>query len=1375
MVLIGLGCRASREDDASGLRQAIINGTPVTVDNFGVVRLESTSGTTGGNCNGTLLRNDWVLTARHCVSAVGSDGVLHPLPKDQITVWHYPEQMPLPVSDSPSLHPQLDVALLHLATPAVQWGSTISIVNEIYQGSMGDLDGQTVTCFSFGGSVCGAGPGNLRTADFVASMGYSGQQLWDKLCPWTINPVEPTDWAMPYNDEGQFTTEGDSGASCTFVDRGIRYIAGVNSASCTATPEHPTPCPPPAYVVGAAGFRDWVAGIVPPAAFSPQQLSDFDGDGVPDMFDNCPLHPNPDQADGDRDGVGDVCDTCPGKYNPKVRGWVIPYGWTEPFVVEPVQAVCDYREQYYAKNMKGLDLPAGGPTQWHPDSTTVPVGDACRDASEGSSTAYVCATAVAITPSYQQTMALPFGGRVGVAGDRVDVTYQPAWTQMLIPPGEPEDGGIGGPSSPGGPDPPPSPITNGHIWPYYCSCRQQGLPQAPERGAAMSEDACVRVSSQCPETGAPPTPDFQRKTGWFSATWRQNNSNQCAQADPGGAGFGVCSTPLEEQPFYVPYVDLPGPGWLAPGDINSAATAWVSAWQTYWQGDAQTPAREQVFSWVPWADIFPYDPLNTIQTRQSFYANGGTLWSPGAIGPAIEDSNLPANTAPILWLKSFDQPYDPTVGEPTWDPEHGNHYTAQQQLTIGTASHAGYVPPRALIWSNWFLPPDDPWARGSQELLPAAWNWDSTPILLSGLRNAAGVPESGYGFNVTSGGPLGGLVVGAVDAWTGTVLTAMPSRVAQGSSAPDTDGAAYARMMDTEGTVKFAAFGGARGGDLRSTLWLGTVTASTGSQATGQTVLWAEAPSIGNMAPLARRDALLLATPIAGELLLLGGTDASQAPLTDAWRWQDGSWSRLSSTLAVPLGAAATPAGPFLYLFGGFVKGATSGALLRIDAGTGAIEPVVAAGAAPPARMNAALSYDRPRSRLLLYGGRQADGSLLGDVWSFDLRSATWQAVSTSCDSGGCPPVAEGGGILVAAASGAITLFPAQTARDDVSWQQGRHGWVGYFESMLAPGAAYDCDGDGVPDSGYGLACTGSAPFWAEPGVRRCGHGSDLVCVVAPAGPGPAAFIPLCGARSVAIVDGATVAVLADSRVVVFRADGSGGWARVGSHPVWADAEAVAAAGRELLVAGQTGLRVLDLSDPARPRPVQSVTVPMQLTDIRVIGDQAIGVGPAGMATFVRQGGQWQVGSRALARMTRPGSWHEVHASTPPVIVAMANDAAAWAARWGVGDPRLGVAGRYLFTTFGKDVLAWDRAGGTPTLLGAATAPVGRSPLDGIVALDATAYVDAGAEHVVFVLNSGGQLVPAGTHDLWLGVERAFGLAARVRQGGVEVARASLP
>ena len=47
---------------------------------------------------------------------------------------------------------------------------------------------------------------------------------------------------------------------------------------------------------------------------SPDQ--DFDGDGIPNLADNCPKDVNANQADADGDGVGDACDNCPNAFNP---------------------------------------------------------------------------------------------------------------------------------------------------------------------------------------------------------------------------------------------------------------------------------------------------------------------------------------------------------------------------------------------------------------------------------------------------------------------------------------------------------------------------------------------------------------------------------------------------------------------------------------------------------------------------------------------------------------------------------------------------------------------------------------------------------------------------------------------------------------------------------------------------------------------------------------------------------------------------------------------------------------------------------------------------------------------------------------------------
>gem|GEM_PF-5365734 len=57
-----------------------------------------------------------------------------------------------------------------------------------------------------------------------------------------------------------------------------------------------------AYTLPGA-LECWVGSVGP--------APDADGDGVPDLTDNCPDTPNPDQVDSDGDGIGDACDELP--------------------------------------------------------------------------------------------------------------------------------------------------------------------------------------------------------------------------------------------------------------------------------------------------------------------------------------------------------------------------------------------------------------------------------------------------------------------------------------------------------------------------------------------------------------------------------------------------------------------------------------------------------------------------------------------------------------------------------------------------------------------------------------------------------------------------------------------------------------------------------------------------------------------------------------------------------------------------------------------------------------------------------------------------------------------------------------------------------
>jgi hypothetical protein len=79
------------------------------------------------------------------------------------------------------------------------------------------------------------------------------------------------------------------------------YVGGA-----TSSPDFPVT--PAAYdTLHNGGAYEW-GGDVYVTALTQQAWQDTDGDGVPDVPDNCPEANNPDQIDTDEDGVGDSCD-----------------------------------------------------------------------------------------------------------------------------------------------------------------------------------------------------------------------------------------------------------------------------------------------------------------------------------------------------------------------------------------------------------------------------------------------------------------------------------------------------------------------------------------------------------------------------------------------------------------------------------------------------------------------------------------------------------------------------------------------------------------------------------------------------------------------------------------------------------------------------------------------------------------------------------------------------------------------------------------------------------------------------------------------------------------------------------------------------------
>jgi hypothetical protein len=171
-------------------QDGIINGTPVNnPENSGMVWLEEPSG-----CSGTLLTNDWILTASHC-------GVMLVQP-DQIKV-------NMGNIGSPALqkrtgvfrvnHPSVDFALVRVNRPFVMNGSTTGYRMGLYEGSTASLFGKQLTGYGYSDDFCDqngcSGWGFLRSMQVQAvAAGVDEYNYW-----WFS---VPGDQAIVYGDSG---------------------------------------------------------------------------------------------------------------------------------------------------------------------------------------------------------------------------------------------------------------------------------------------------------------------------------------------------------------------------------------------------------------------------------------------------------------------------------------------------------------------------------------------------------------------------------------------------------------------------------------------------------------------------------------------------------------------------------------------------------------------------------------------------------------------------------------------------------------------------------------------------------------------------------------------------------------------------------------------------------------------------------------------------------------------------------------------------------------------------------------------------------------------------------------------------------------------